>query len=140
MERSAGIAIIHENKILLGHPTGHDWEGTWGIPKGKIEPEEAPLNAAVRETLEEVGLVIPTDDVKEGGIIEYRSPAGKKYKTLTWFVYNLEKLSDIGLETLEISRDKLQLPEIDEARFMDLTEAKELGFWRQFPIYDTLLT
>ena len=30
----------------------------WGIPKGKVEPGEEPIDAACRETIEEVSILI----------------------------------------------------------------------------------
>lgn len=42
-------------------------QGLWGFPKGHREDGETPLQAAIRETLEETGLVIPpnTPVIKE---------------------------------------------------------------------------
>jgi len=48
-----------QDKLLLvkRHPKKPQGE-TWGVPAGKIEEGEDPKSAAVRETLEEVGLEI----------------------------------------------------------------------------------
>ena len=35
----------------------------WGIPKGKVEPGETPLEAACREVLEEVSILISPGDL-----------------------------------------------------------------------------
>ena len=37
---SAGLLIIHDNKILLVHPTNAPWYGTFSIPKGEVEEGE----------------------------------------------------------------------------------------------------
>lgn len=47
-----GIAILHENQILLIQRA--DFE-VWGLPGGEIDPGEIAAQAAVREALEETG-------------------------------------------------------------------------------------
>ena len=56
---SAGLAIIYDNMVLLGHTTGRGWYGSYGIPKGGIEEGETHLEAARRETKEELGIKVP---------------------------------------------------------------------------------
>jgi len=58
-KKSAGLAIIYDNKILLAHTTSRGWYGSYGIPKGGIDDGESKLYAAIRETREEVGINIP---------------------------------------------------------------------------------
>lgn len=55
-ERSAGIVIFRKENdkrlfLLLHYPSGH-----WDFVKGKIEKDENPREAAVRETTEETGI------------------------------------------------------------------------------------
>lgn len=47
--------VVHRGHVLL-HP--HRKLGLWLPPGGHIEPHELPDDAAVRETLEETGLVV----------------------------------------------------------------------------------
>jgi predicted NUDIX family NTP pyrophosphohydrolase len=64
---SAGLLVFRRGgsgpEFLLGHPGGPLWarknEGAWMIPKGEIQPGEAPLAAARREFAEETGLAAP---------------------------------------------------------------------------------
>lgn len=61
-KKSAGILLyrLRENKpeFFIVHPGGPLWvkkeEGAWSIPKGEFE-EEDPLDAAIREFMEETG-------------------------------------------------------------------------------------
>lgn len=61
--RSAGLLLYRrcagEWEVFLIHPGGpysvHKDAGAWSIPKGEIETDEAPLQAAQREFLEETG-------------------------------------------------------------------------------------
>jgi len=47
-------------EILLVHPGGPFWRnkdiGSWGIPKGEVNPDEPLLDAAQREFFEETGV------------------------------------------------------------------------------------
>src|SRR3954465_7427601 len=61
--RSAGILLFRQQgaqtEVLLIKPGGPFWRnkdaGAWMIPKGLIEPGEAPAEAALREFEEETG-------------------------------------------------------------------------------------
>ena len=55
-ERSAGIVLFSENSgqkkfLLLHYPSGH-----WDFIKGRIEKDEQPKEAAIREAREETGI------------------------------------------------------------------------------------
>ncbi len=50
---SCGLLITSPAGWLLAHATRTP---RWDLPKGKIEPGETPLEAALRETHEEIGL------------------------------------------------------------------------------------
>jgi 8-oxo-dGTP pyrophosphatase MutT (NUDIX family) len=51
----SGILLLQENQVLLQRRKDN---GLWGIPGGSLEPGESLEEAAIRETFEEVGLVI----------------------------------------------------------------------------------
>src|SRR3989344_8760909 len=53
------VFIVHKNKILLRM---HDKYGIWLSIGGHIELHEDPVEAAIREVKEEVGLDIELDD------------------------------------------------------------------------------
>lgn len=63
---------------LLGHPGGPFWAkkdlGAWTIPKGLLDPDEAPLAAAAREFKEETGYEPLGDFVSLG---DAKQPGGK---------------------------------------------------------------
>ncbi|MFE3581590.1 NUDIX domain-containing protein [Streptomyces vinaceus] len=66
-------------EVLLGHMGGPFWEhkddGSWAIPKGEYEEDEAPIDAARREFTEEIGLPPPDGPYLPLG--ELRIPGGK---------------------------------------------------------------
>jgi len=55
----AALYYFHKDQILFirRHPNKPEG-GTWGLPAGKIEKDEKPINAVLREAFEEVGLLI----------------------------------------------------------------------------------
>ena len=54
----AGAVVLHENKVLLVRQAeGHSLAGQWSIPWGIVEENEQPEITAVRETVEESGIV-----------------------------------------------------------------------------------
>jgi len=122
---AAGFVIIQDNKILLEHPTGSKWWGTYSIPKGEVEAEETFLEAATREFQEELGIKIDIEYTNEDpdGYIDYTDEDGEIYKRLYYFVV------EPG-EYLEIDKNKLQKEEIDYAGFLTKEEAEKRIFWR----------
>ena len=126
MEISAGLLIVQQNRILLAHPTNSPWYGTYTIPKGKLENDENPLEAAIRETFEEVGVRINIDDIKNKQkpyIIEYKNQIGNVYKILYYYV------AEPKIEVV-INKNKIQKREVDWAGFVDKDEAMSRIFWR----------
>jgi len=59
---ASAVIISSDNKVLLGQKdpkSGRAYaDGSWLIPGGGIEPGETALEAALREVLEETGLII----------------------------------------------------------------------------------
>ena len=52
-----GAVVLREEKVLFVHQAqGQSLAGTWSIPWGFVEADEAPEDAALRETLEESGV------------------------------------------------------------------------------------
>lgn len=122
---SAGLVIIYDNKMLLVHPTGQKWYGSYSIPKGHVEEGEEYLDAAIRETQEEVGIKFKPNQIKPNseGYINYRDENGKLYKRVYFYIVELK-------EHIDIDRKKLQKEEIDWAGFLSREEAEKRIFWR----------
>lgn len=133
-KRSAGI-LLHRNadgatEVLLGHMGGPFWAGrdesAWSVPKGEYGPEEAPLAAAHREFLEELGLPVPEGDRVPLG--EARQPGGKI--VTVWAVEgDLDPALVVpGTFSMEWPRGSgriQEFPEIDRAAWFGLAEARE---------------
>lgn len=67
-----GVMILRDNKVLLGKRNDDakkassdlHGEGTWTMPGGKLDFHEALIDGAVREILEETGLIINKEKTK----------------------------------------------------------------------------
>ena len=125
LKTSAGILILFKNKALLAHSTNSPWWRSYTPPKGGIEKDETPEEAASREVHEEVGILIDPSVLDEKAIVEYRDPKGRLYKTVHMFIHRIDSLEEIGMKDLHVPPSQLQRDEIDEARFMDEEETKK---------------
>jgi predicted NUDIX family NTP pyrophosphohydrolase len=144
--RSAGILLYRRDpdgvRLLLVHPGGPYWrgkdEGAWMIPKGLIEPGEAPVAAALREYEEELGAK-PEGEPRP--LCEVRQSGGKWVEA-----FALEGDFDpAGLRSNEFtieyppkSGSFRAFPEVDEARWFTTAEARERILKSQAPIIDAL--
>ena len=126
MQISSGLLIIQDNKMLLAHPTRSPYYGSYSIPKGKVEEGESLIDAAIRETKEEVGVEINIDDIVNKDnpfLIEYKNEKDIVYKQLYYFIVQPK-------EEIIIDKYKLQKSEVDWAGFLDKMDATARIFWR----------
>jgi predicted NUDIX family NTP pyrophosphohydrolase len=143
---SAGILLFRQpdgvTEVLLIKPGGPFWRnkdaGAWMIPKGKVEPGEAPAEAALREFAEETGTQLeavpfPLAVIRQAGgkIVEAFAvegdldPAGLRSN-----VFEMEWPPRSGRREY--------FPEVAEARWMTLPEAREVMLASQLPLLDAL--
>ena len=62
---AAAVIIEHERVLLSQRKTGTHLAGAWEFPGGKVEPDEDPKAALVRELREELGIDVDVGDVVE---------------------------------------------------------------------------
>jgi 8-oxo-dGTP diphosphatase len=77
---AANLIIRHGSHVLLMKRSDKTevWPNFWALPGGKLDEGEMFREAAVRETLEEIGIIVePTDIIKEVMIV-HRSISGVK--------------------------------------------------------------
>ena len=143
---SAGILLFRERdgevEVLLIRPGGPFWrnrdEGAWMIPKGAIEPGETPVDAAIREFEEEIGMPLtvipfPLCKIKQSGgkTVEVFAAEGDVDATAGASI-------QFEMEWPPRSGDLQSFPEAEEARWMKLTEARQMMLLSQLPILDAL--
>jgi ADP-ribose pyrophosphatase YjhB (NUDIX family) len=133
MKISAGTCIIYKNKILFCHPTNGSWVGTYSPAKGGVDEGETLIDAAIRETKEEVGITISKtqiSNVDKPLEIIYYNKKKQIHKIVYLYLVNINNLSEIGLETEIVPKTQLQLEEVDWAGFLTADEIKEKSFHR----------
>jgi predicted NUDIX family NTP pyrophosphohydrolase len=130
MITSAGLAIILRDKILMGHPNGNSWVKSYSIPKGLVDDGENILNAAIRETEEEIGVTIKSSQITKGPYrFDYpKSKFGKKQ--LYFFIVEIDDPSMIGMKGEIVNKsvfkpNKEGIIEIDWAGFITFSEARK---------------
>jgi predicted NUDIX family NTP pyrophosphohydrolase len=143
---SAGILLFREGagetEVLLIKPGGPYWRnkdaGAWMIPKGAVEPGEAPAEAALREFAEETGTELATIPFPLAVIRQ----SGGKFVEAYAVEGDLDPASvrsnDFELEWPPRSGRMERFPEVVEARWMPLGEARRMMLKSQLPLLEAL--
>ena len=129
-------------QVLLIKPGGPFWRnkdaGAWMIPKGMVEAGEAPVQAALREFEEETGTALsavpfPLAIVKQAGgkIVHAFAVEGNLDPTGI-------RSNEFELEWPPRTGRLERFPEVAEARWMSLAEARALMLPSQLPLLDVL--
>ena len=141
MKISAGTCIIFKNKILFCHPTGASWISTFSPAKGGIDDDETKLDAAIRETKEEIGIVITPEmisNIDRPIEIIYLNKKKVTHKIVYLYVVKIKSLSEIGLTSEIVPQEQLQIAEVDYAKFYSKDECKKIIFHRFLPLLDLI--
>src|SRR4051812_2042519 len=143
---SAGVLLFRERggvaQVLLIKPGGPFWRGkdagAWMIPKGMVEPGEAPAEAALREFEEETGTKL---DAIPFPLAKVRQAGGKLVEAFA-IEGDLDpatiKSNEFEVEWPPRSGRRQRFPEVVEARWMTLSEARALMLPSQLPLLDAL--
>ena len=144
---SAGILLYRlTNKILevlIVHPGGPFWAkkdlGVWSIPKGELNDNESPLDAALREFQDEMGEqisgnFIPMTPIKQrNGKIVYAFALEHDFDALKI------NSNTFTMEWPPKSGKQQEFPEIDKGQWFDFTTSKQKLNERQAFIVDELV-
>ena len=143
---SAGILLFRERdgetQVLLIKPGGPFWRnkdvGGWMIPKGGVEPGEQPVEAALREFEEETGLRLTAVPFP---LAKIRQAGGKWVEAFA--VEGDLDCANVRSNEFEVEwppRSGLmeRFPEVEQARWMSLAEARAMMLPSQLPLLDAL--
>ena len=143
---SAGVLLFRrqggETEVLLIKPGGPYWRnkdaGAWMIPKGMVERGETPAQAALREFTEETGVAIdrvpfPLATVRQAGgkLVEAFAVEGDCDAASV-------RSNDFQVEWPPRSGHLQTYPEVAEARWMTVAEARDMMLPSQLPLLDAL--
>jgi predicted NUDIX family NTP pyrophosphohydrolase len=143
---SAGILLFRQRggmtEVLLIKPGGPFWKnkdaGAWMIPKGMIEPGEAAAQAALREFEEETGtrltaVPFPLATVRQSGgkvVAAFAIEGDLDADAITSIEFEVEWPPKSGR--------RQSFPEVAEARWMSIAEARALMLPSQLPLLEAL--
>lgn len=102
----AGNLIIEKGKILLLY---REDEGHWEVPGGKVEKDEGPTEAAIREAKEEIGVEVELRKPFYSGEFQHND------KIFLWHGY----LAEISKGRPELQEDKFEKLEWFEGLELD---------------------
>lgn len=143
---SAGVLLFREGEggteVLLIKPGGPFWRnkdvGAWMIPKGAVEAGETPAEAALREFEEETGTRLssipsPLARIRQSGgkhVEAFAVEGDLDPDKVTSNMFELEWPPRSGLFE--------RFPEVVEARWMTIAEARAMMLPSQLPLLDAL--
>ena len=145
---SAGLLVYRSTngrlEVLLVHPGGPYWtkrdDGAWSVPKGEYEADEDPLQVAMREFREELGLDPPSDR-QPVFLGESRQPSGKRVSV--WALNGDIDVRVVHSNTFTMewpprSGRKGEFPEVDRAAWFEEAAARRKILPGQIPFIDRL--
>ncbi len=144
---SAGLLLYRAApavEVFIAHMGGPFWArkqaAAWTIPKGELDDGEDARAAALREFAEEIGTEPPAAEYADLGTFRYAS--GKLVHVFAGaapaFAIDELRSNTFELEWPPRSGRRTAFPEVDEARWVGLDEARELLVAGQRPVLDAL--
>lgn len=109
-----GVVIINENDEILLQKRSRFKRANpskWGICGGKVDLGETPLDTGIRETLEEIGILLNKEELK------FLSMDTNEKAHFT--VYYVRK-------NIDIKECKLQKEELEEVKYFKIKELQDL--------------
>ena len=126
---SARAIIIKDNKIYMVHSLVYDY---YKFPGGGIEKDESNIDALIRETAEEAGLVVIKDSIKEYGYVhriqKAKDPGYSKFiQDNYYYICDVEnKILEQQLDDYE-NFEKFTLELVDPKIAININRNKEHG-------------
>lgn len=119
VRNSARSIVIRDKKIAMIHSLKYDY---YKFPGGGIEGNESPVEAMIRETREEAGLVVKPETVREFGMV-HRIQRSDQDPTECFIQDNFYYLCDVENETVSQRLDGYEAAESYALEFVAPTLA-----------------
>lgn len=126
-KRVSSAAMILENadgKVLV---VKANYKSYWTLPGGVVDPGETPKEAALRETLEEVGIDIHPEAVSFVAVVDRTSERAQTYQFIFKAPLAQAMIDHVSLQASEI--DEYALVTKDQVLAGDRHYAKALTSW-----------
>ncbi len=111
-QHSAGGLVMERGRVLLIRTRTMRGKSVWTLPKGRIEPGEEALEAALREVREETGYSCRLKRRLPTTTYRFRRDTVRIHKTVEWYL--LEPVRKAGRHDPR---------EVDEVRWVPVREA-----------------
>lgn len=112
---SARSIIIKDNKIFMVHSIKYDY---YKFPGGGINEGESNIDALIRETKEEAGLVVIPESIKEYGMV-HRIQKGVRFDCDTFIQDNYYYFCDVVDGVFEQNLDEYEADENFTLEYVD---------------------
>jgi 8-oxo-dGTP pyrophosphatase MutT (NUDIX family) len=109
--RGAILMLWHDKRVLLVRTSYQDF---WTAPGGGMKAHEAPVQAAIREVSEEIGLQFTPEQLRRALAVEH------------FWDNRHDKVQIFEVEVSDAPKIRIDNREIIEARFFTLAEARSL--------------
>jgi predicted NUDIX family NTP pyrophosphohydrolase len=146
IQKSGGILFYRfrnrKPEVLLVHPGGPFWAkkdlGAWSIPKGELNGDEDPLDAARREVREETGMSVRGELI---ALTPVRTSNGKliyAWAVATTAEPGVLQSNTFSLEWPPGSGKKQDFPEVDKIAWFSMAAARKKINKAQIPLLSEL--
>lgn len=131
LEAAACYLEIDNKLLLLERAKNKSEPGKWGVPGGKIELNETPTNAALRELFEETGIVLEDSQIRYLGPLYIRKPEAD-------FVYHvfsavLDQIPTVCLNSENANFKWASLKDLEETPLMAGAMETLHYYWKSLP-------
>jgi 8-oxo-dGTP diphosphatase len=120
---SVGLMLeTHDGRLLIVKAS---YKKHWTVPGGVIDERETPLQAAVRETYEEVGLTINPEDVTFVAVANRTGPVFDTYQ----FIFKAPLPNDMEIRLQEDEIDEYMLVTREQVATKDRYYGEVIYHW-----------
>ena len=135
---SCGVVLLDPHgRVLLAHATE---TSHWDIPKGHGEEGEAPHVTALREMVEETGIVIAAERLKDLGLFVYRRDKDLHLFAARAYDNELDLTDCVCTSMFPRRSDGTLIPEMDAYRWVAPEEVERYASRSLTRLFQTTLS